>query len=75
MLLFVAKTVFFLLLSGSKNLTRESVRRHIIRSNMRLAYTAHQAADPLFSRELEQHARDRLFSQFSSCIVLCSCLE
>ena len=63
MSLFAAKTVFFLL-SGSKKLTKESVRGRVIRSNMRLAYTAHQAADPLFSRELEQHAIDRLFSRF-----------
>ena len=45
---------------------------------MRLAYTAHQAADPFFSRELEQHAIDRLFSGFSSvvllCVALCDCL-
>ena len=60
MSLFVAKMVFFSL-SGSEKLTGESVRGCVIRTNMRLAYTAHQAADPLSSRELEQHAIDRLF--------------
>ena len=54
------------------------MRGRDIRSNMRLAYTAHQAADPLFSSEIEQHAIDRLFSRFSSfvllCVALCDCL-
>ena len=54
------------------------MRGRVIRSNMWLAYTAHQVADPLFSRELEQHAIDRLFSRFSSfvllCVALCDCL-
>ena len=75
MSLFAAKTVFFPL-SGGKKLTGESVCGRVIRSNMRLPYTAHQAADPLFSQE---HAIDRLFSRFSSfvllCVVLCDCLE
>ena len=77
MSLFVAKTFFFPL-SGGKKLTGESVCERIIRSNMRLTYTAHQAADPLFSRELKEHAIDRLFSRFSSfellCVALCDCL-
>ena len=78
MSLFAAKTVFFPL-SGGKKLTGESVCGRVIQSNMRLPYTAHQAADPLFSREFQEHAIDRLFSRFSSfvllCVVLCDCLE
>ena len=48
----------------------ESVCGRVIRSNMRLPYTALQAADRLFSWELREHAIDRLFSQFSSFISL-----
>ena len=69
MSLFVAKTGFFTL-SGRKKLTGESVCGSVIRSNMRLTYTALQAADRLFSWELREHAIDRLFSQFSSFISL-----
>ena len=69
MSLFVAKTGFFTL-SGRKKLTGESVCGRVIRSNMRLPYTALQAADRLFSWELREHAIDRLFSQFSSFISL-----
>ena len=69
MTLFVAKTDFFPL-SGWKKLTGESVWGRVIRSNMRLPYMALQAADRLFSRELREHAIDRLFSQFSSFVSL-----
>ena len=51
---------------------------HVIRSNMQLPYTAHQIADPLFFRKLEEHAIDPLFSWFSSfvlpCVAFCDCL-
>ena len=69
MLLFVAETGFFTL-SGRKKLTRESVGGSVIRSNMRLPYTALQAADQLFSRERREHAIDRLFSQLPSFVSL-----
>ena len=48
----------------------ESVRGRVIRSNMRLPYMALQAANWLFSRELREHAIDRLLSQFSSFVSL-----
>ena len=54
MLLFVAKMGLFSL-SGRKNLTGESVRGRVIWSNMRLPYTALQAADRFFSREFRKH--------------------
>ena len=69
MSLFFAKTGFFTL-SGRKKLTGESVCGRVIRSNMRLPYTALQAADRLFFRELREHAIDRLFPQFSSFVSL-----
>ena len=69
MSLFVAKTGFFTL-SGRKKLTGESVCGRVIQSNMQLPYTALQAADRLFSRELHEHAIDLLFSQFSSFVSL-----
>ena len=69
MSLFVAKTGFFTLF-GRKKLNGESVLGRVIRSNMRLPYTALQAADRLFSRELQEHAIDCLFSQFSSFVSL-----
>ena len=68
MSLFVAKRIFSL--SGRKKLTGESVCGRVIRSNMRLPYTALQAADRLFSRELGEHAIDCIFSQFSSFVSL-----
>ena len=69
MSLFFAKTGFFNL-SDRKKLTGKSVCGRVIRSNIRLPYTALQAADRLFSRELCEHAIDFLFSQFSSFVSL-----
>ena len=66
---FVANTGFFTL-SGRKSLTGKSVLGLVIRSNMRLPYTALQADDRLFSRELLERAIDRLFSKFSSFVSL-----
>ena len=58
---FVAKTTFFSLY-GSEKLNGESVRGRIMRRNMRLAYTAHQAAGAPFSREIQDPAARSLSS-------------
>ena len=68
-IVFCCKKGFFLAL-WQQAANGESVRGRVIWSNMRLSYTTHQAADPLFSLERRERALDHLFSLFSSFLSL-----
>ena len=68
-IVFCCKKGFFLAL-GQQEADGESVRGRVIQSNMRLSYTRHHAADPLFSLERRERALYHLFSLFSSFLSL-----